>query len=75
MLPLLSFTCVQNVSAARCETSDIFDQGTCQNFTDNGTRPAGICTWEQENPVCQAAECGFYPVQSFCEAVAGCSWG
>jgi hypothetical protein len=74
--PIQNSTCVQTDSSARCETSNLFDRGSCENFVDGGATSAGTCTWEDGGaPTCQAAECAFYPVEAFCVAIEGCTWG
>ena len=74
--PVQNSTCVQTDSSARCETSDIFDRGTCEAFTDGGQTSAGTCEWVDGGvQTCQRAECGFYPSQQFCENAPGCVWG
>jgi hypothetical protein len=74
--PIQNSVCVQTDSSIACGTSNLFDPGSCEGFTDGGRTSAGTCEWDDGGvQACQAAECAFFPVQSFCEAVPGCVSG
>ena len=61
-----NFTCVQTQAASQCGTHT--DSEAC-----DPAEGSSACNWATPL-VCAASPCSFYPSQSFCENVAGCSW-